>query len=44
MDPEAALKGHDTILDFAISVIVKYAEENKDKQRSALSEMLIRGY
>lgn len=41
MDPEAALDGHDTILDFAISVIVKYAEDNKKENTSrALREVL----
>lgn len=39
MDPQSALDGHDTILDFAIAVIVKNAEENKDKSR-ALRDLL----
>lgn len=39
MDPQAALNGRDTILDFAIAVLVRNAENNKDKSRT-LREML----
>ena len=38
MDPQAVLDGHDTILDFAIAVLVRNAEDNKDNSR-ALREM-----
>ena len=40
MDPEAALAGHDTILDFAIGVIVKYAEDSKNDTSHTLCDML----